>query len=146
MATNDTQKQADHFTGTYLYAVGRRKTAVAQVRLYPAAENADVAHMVNGKALDEYFAHERLRKEIFAPLEAAGKVKDYVISVIVRGGGVTGQVEATRHGIARALVVGDAAMRPILKAAGYLRRDPRQVERKKPGLRKARRATQWRKR
>ncbi len=140
------EKQADRFTGTYHYAVGRRKTAVAQVRLYPASENTDGQHIVNGKPLNEYFTHERLQKVALAPLEETGTGSAFVVSVIVRGSGVTGQVEAVRHGIARALVVSDDALRATLKAAGYLRRDPRQVERKKPGLKKARRATQWRKR
>ena len=141
-----TVKQADMFTGTYTYAVGRRKSSVAQVRLYDAAANADAQHTVNTKAMTDVFPQERLQKKFLAPLVAAGMTDKFVVSVVIRGGGVTGQVEAARHGIARALVAFDEGLRPILKAERLLRRDPRSVERKKPGLKKARRATQWRKR
>ena len=140
------RKQADLFTGEYFYGVGRRKSSVAQVRLYKAAENADAAHIVNTKKMEEFFPGERLQKKFFAPLVVTGQEKNFVVSVVVRGGGVTGQVEAARHGIARALVAFDESLRAILKSERLLRRDPRRVERKKPGLKKARRATQWRKR
>ncbi len=145
-AAKQPQKQADLFSGTYIYSVGRRKSSVAQVRLYPAAKNAKAVHTVNTKVMEDFFAQERLQKKFLAPLVVAGMEKEFVVSVVVRGGGVTGQVEAARHGIARALVAFDEGLRPVLKAARYLRRDPRSVERKKPGLKKARRATQWRKR
>lgn len=139
-------KQADLFKGEYVYGVGRRKSSVAQVRLYKAAQNADAQHTVNGKKADEFFAQERLMAKFMAPLTVTGLEKEFIVSVVVRGGGVTGQVEAARHGIARALVAFDEGLRPVLKTERLLRRDPRSVERKKPGLKKARRATQWRKR
>ncbi len=139
-------KQADLFSGTYFYGVGRRKSSVAQVRLYEIAKNADAKHMVNTKTMEDFFGQDRLQKKFLSPLVATGTLDKFVVSVVVRGGGTTGQVEAVRHGIARALVVFDEGLRPVLKAERFLRRDPRSVERKKPGLKKARRATQWRKR
>lgn len=142
----DAVAQKDLFTGTYTYAVGRRKTSVAQVRLYAVADNASRGHTVNGKKIEDFFGREEVRKGILAPLVTAGADQGIVVSAVVRGGGITGQADAIRHGIARALVASDEGHRPLLKAAGFLRRDPRAVERKKPGLKKARRATQWRKR
>lgn len=146
--TTDTkvQPQAVAFSGEYIYAVGRRKDATAQVRLYKCTANADGESIVNGKILTEYFSTERAQNICLAPLNVSNMGDTFLVSVIVRGGGTTGQVEAVRHGIARALVAHDEALRLVLKAEGFLRRDPRSVERKKPGLKKARRATQWRKR
>ncbi len=146
----DTQKQAvkqaDLFIGEYAYGVGRRKSSVAQVRLYKREENANAQHIVNTKTVNEFFPQPRQQKKFFAPLVVTGMEDAFVVSVVVRGGGATGQVEAARHGIARALVAFDENLRQVLKAERLLRRDPRSVERKKPGLKKARRATQWRKR
>jgi len=119
----------------YFYGTGRRKTAVARVRLYPG--NGKIT--VNGK-------DSKLQDETVSPLKLVGKLGSYDISITVTGGGTTGQNEAMRHGIARALNVSNSEYRPTLKKAGYLTRDSREVERKKPGLKKARRAPQWSKR
>lgn len=130
-------------TGEYLYGVGRRKTASAQVRLYKAGK--DIAHLVNKKPYDVYFPAS-VRDVIAAPLVATGLADDYVVSATVRGGGTSAQAEAVRLGVARALLKKDESFRAALRAEGYLTRDARAVERKKPGLKKARRAPQWSKR
>jgi len=122
--------------------VGRRKTAAARVRLTPGKGEI----IINGKKLKEYFNLQLWQQKVVSPLAAIGKDKDYDVSVKVAGGGITGQVEAVRHGIARALVKWNIDFRPVLKASGFLTRDPRAKERKKAGLFKARRAHQWRKR
>ena len=129
----------------YHYAVGRRKTAVALVRLYPANDEK-IEHTVNGKTIDLYFGTEEQRLSLMAPLKETGLTEKFRLSLIVRGGGKSGQADAAKLGIARALLKFDLALRPTIKAAGYLTRDPRAVERKKPGLKKARRAPQWAKR
>ena len=126
----------------YFYGTGRRKKSVARVRLYPGTG----VMTVNGKSLDEYFGLETLKLIIAQPFgvtETEGKF-DIVVSVV--GGGLSGQAGAIRHGIARALVAADAENRPALKKAGYLTRDPRMKERKKYGLKGARRAPQFSKR
>lgn len=128
----------------YTYAVGRRKTAVAQVRLYPSA--AAEEGVVNERPLKEYFATPALQSAALAPLTATGLTEAFRVSVLVRGGGLNGQADAVKLGVARALIEHDAALRSALKAAGFLTRDARAVERKKPGLKKARRAPQWAKR
>ena len=128
---------------TYLYAVGRRKKSIARVRLY---KNGEGKITVNDKAYDTYFPTLELKQLILQPLEAVGKVKDFNFSIRVAGGGNHGQAEAARHGIARALLVFDKDLRATLKPLGYLRRDPRRKERKKPGLKRARRGPQWAKR
>ena len=124
-------------------ATGRRKSSVARVRLLQG--KGDIT--VNGKPLDDYFGMELLKQEVrrpFAVTETEGK---YDVIARVAGGGTTGQAGALRHGIARALCLVDAeAYRPILKGEGYLTRDPRMKERKKYGLKKARRASQFSKR
>ncbi len=127
----------------YIPAVGRRKTAVARVRITPADKTTVT---VNGKPVDEYFkTQERVQvtNEPFIAAEAAGT---YTIEVRVSGGGVSAQAGAVRHGIARALIKASIELRPALKQAGLLTRDARVVERKKPGLKKARKAPQWSKR
>lgn len=129
----------------YLYAVGRRKTAVAQVFLY-AENKSKEDSVVNKKSIKEYFPLSTLQNTLYAPLKAVGLDEKARVSVLVRGGGKHGQAEASRLGIARALVKLDEGFRKTLKGLGYLTRDPREVERKKPGLKKARRAPQWRKR
>lgn len=128
----------------YVYAVGRRKTAVAQVRLYKTtkAEGA----IVNDKPIREYFGTPALEVTALSALKSAGLEDSFRVTVLVRGGGLHGQADAVKLGIARALIESDAALRPTLKALGYLTRDARAVERKKPGLKKARRAPQWSKR
>lgn len=128
----------------YLYAVGRRKTAVAQVRLYPV-DKAEGA-IVNKKAILEYFGTPALVAQALLPLKTAGLEEAFTITVVVRGGGLHGQADAIKLGIARSLVKHDILLRAALKARGFLTRDARAVERKKPGLKKARRAPQWSKR
>ena len=126
----------------YFYGTGRRKKSVARVRLYPGTG----AITVNGKSVDEYFGLETLKLIIAQPFgvsETEGKF-DVVANVV--GGGISGQAGAIRHGIARALLVADEANRGVLKAAGFLTRDPRMKERKKYGLKAARRAPQFSKR
>ena len=123
-------------------AVGRRKTASARVRLAPGKGEI----VVNGKPMREYFTVDIWQGKVLAPLEAVGKEKDYDISVKVNGGGPSGQTEAVRHGIARALVAWNEEFRPVLRALGYLTRDARARERKKYGKFRARRGHQWRKR
>ncbi len=126
----------------YVEAVGRRKTAVARVRL--AKGKGEI--MVNDRKLEEYFPLSRLRLVLEAPLERL-KLKDKVgISAKVMGGGLIAQAEALRHGISRAIVKQTPEMKLQLRAFGFLTRDPRMVERKKYGLKKARRAPQWAKR
>ncbi len=126
----------------YIEAVGRRKTATARVRLYPAQKTT---YVVNDKKVDEYFPTEQLQKTVRDALTLV-KGSAFKVSAKVMGGGVPSQAEAIRLGIARALVKDDQTNRKELKAAGYLKRDPRMKERKKFGLRSARRAPQWSKR
>lgn len=127
----------------YIEAVGRRKRAVARVRMTPASKNEVT---VNGKKLEEAFTVSDLQKDVLSPLRAPGVVETYAISAKVSGGGIASQAEAIRLGIARILVETDANLRSVLKKEGYLKRDPRKKERKKFGLRKARKAPQWSKR
>ena len=124
------------------YGTGRRKTSVARVYWMPG--KGDVK--VNKRSMDDYFGMETLKVIIRQPLVATGNADKFDVLVNVRGGGFTGQAGAIRHGIARALNEADADFRPILKKAGYLTRDSRMKERKKYGLKKARRAPQFSKR
>lgn len=128
---------------TYIESIGRRKTATARVRLTPAAK----AHYeINGKDLTAYFPTAELQKittDAFTTLESKAH---YSISVKVSGGGIHSQAEAVRHGIARSLVKEDEAQKTTLKKAGFLKRDPRSKERRKFGLKKARKSPQWSKR
>jgi len=128
---------------SYLYAVGRRKKAIARTRL---SKKGDGKIIINEKEFDKYFPTFELRQIVKQPLEAIGKLKEFNFSIKVVGGGPKGQAEAVRHGIARALIVFDKDLRKVLKSHGYLKRDPRRKERKKPGLKRARRAPQWAKR
>jgi len=128
----------------YVYAVGRRKTAIAQVRLYPSAK-AEIA-VVNKKPIREYFGTPALEAQALLPLKTSGLEAAFRVSVLVRGGGLHGQADAIKLGIARCLIKHDPLLRATLKALGLLTRDSRAVERKKPGLKKARRAPQWAKR
>jgi len=121
---------------------GRRKTAVARVRLSPGTGKITV----NGRAFDNYFPTETLRGQVVQPLAVTGTADKFDAHVNVRGGGPTGQVGAVRHGIARALLTLDANLRPILKAEGFLTRDPRMKERKKYGQPGARKRFQFSKR
>ncbi len=131
----------------YVYAVGRRKTAVAQVRLYPVKKGTEATLIANGgKTIFEYFGTEGLVGNVIAPLETVGLEADWSVSILVRGGGKHGQSDAAKLGVARALLKHDPLLRTALKVEGYLTRDARSVERKKPGLKKARKSPQWSKR
>jgi len=127
----------------YLYGTGRRKSSVARVHLFPDGTGAVT---VNGRDIDEYFSLETLKYIVRQPLSATGMAGKVDINATVKGGGVTGQAGAIRHGIARALLLVDENFRPALKAAGFLTRDSRMKERKKYGLKAARRAPQFSKR
>lgn len=126
----------------YFEAVGRRKTAIARVRIF----TKDLALIVNGRDMKEYFPTMELQKIVEDPMKRMRTDGRFGLSVKVKGGGVHAQAEAVRMGIARALTVFNPEFRKRLKKAGFLRRDPRAVERKKFGLKKARRAPQWQKR
>ena len=121
---------------------GRRKTSVARVRLLPGSGSI----VINRKALDEYFGLETLKLIVRQPLVLTNTLGSYDVIATVHGGGTSGQAGAIRHGISRALLRLDIELRPTLKKAGLLTRDPRMVERKKYGLKKARRAPQFSKR
>jgi small subunit ribosomal protein S9 len=124
------------------YGTGRRKTAVARVFLKPG--KGDIT--VNGKPVDEFFSRETGRMVVRQPLALVERLQDFDISVNVDGGGESGQAGAVRHGITRALIDYDATLKPVLKKAGLVTRDAREVERKKVGLHKARRRKQFSKR
>lgn len=130
----------------YFYAVGRRKTSVAQVRVYPSNKAGEAEVVVNDRKLKDYFPVASMQAVLTGPLKMAGADRNFKVTVVVRGGGITGQMEAIRLGISRALVLFDETLKKSLKDAGLLTRDARKVERKKPGLKKARRAPQWAKR
>ena len=127
----------------YLYGTGRRKSSVARVQVYPGGTGAIT---INGRDIDDYFGLETLKMVVRQPLVTTDLVGKVDISATVTGGGVTGQAGALRHGIARALLLASEDNRPILKKAGFLTRDPRMKERKKYGLKAARRAPQFSKR
>ncbi len=129
-------------TKGYFYGTGRRKSSVARVRLLPGTGNI----IVNDKSIDEYFGLETLKLIVRQPLALTGTEGKFDVIAKVLGGGVSGQAGAVRHGIARALLEADESLRPELKKAGLLTRDPRMKERKKPGLKGARRAPQFSKR
>ena len=126
----------------YFYGTGRRKSSVARVRVYPGAGSV----IINGKDIDAYFGLETLKLIINQPFAATGTEGKFDVVANVAGGGLSGQAGAIRHGIARALLLADETFRAPLKKAGYLTRDPRMKERKKYGLKAARRAPQFSKR
>ena len=126
----------------YVEAVGRRKTASARVRLYPGSGEI----IVNDLPVDEYFGRSLDQMALRAPWVLTGTETSFNISVHVAGGGDSGQAMAVRHGLTRALMVTDPNLRRTLKAAGFVTRDPRAKERKKPGLKRARKAPQYTKR
>ena len=128
--------------GTSFYGTGRRKKSIARVRLVPGTG----VITINKRDIDDYFGLETLKLIVRQPLEAINADGKFDVIANVTGGGVTGQAGAIRHGIARALLEADAENRPALKKAGYLTRDPRMKERKKYGLKAARRAPQFSKR
>lgn len=126
---------------TYIGAVGRRKTSVARVRITPASKTS---MQINSRDLANYFPTEELRSVVE---EALKKTESkFTVTVVVKGGGIHSQAEAVRHGIARALVMHDESFKSPLKSTGMLKRDPRAKERRKFGLKKARKAPQWSKR
>ncbi len=127
---------------TEFYGTGRRKKSVARVRLFPGTGNVTI----NGRDIDEYFGLETLKTIVRQPLDITGQLGKMDVVCKVAGGGVTGQAGAIRHGIARALLIVDENNRAVLKKAGFLTRDPRMKERKKYGLKAARRAPQFSKR
>ena len=127
----------------YIETVGRRKTAIARVRMY---ESAKTSFTINDKALADYFPTEQLQvtaKDAFTKVKVPGKFK---VLAHIQGGGISAQAEALRHGIARGLIVYDAMLRKEIKPLGFLKRDPRAKERRKFGLKKARKSPQWSKR
>ena len=126
----------------YFYGTGRRKTAVAQVRVLPGS----VAIIINGTPYEELFPRLEHRRIIMQPLLVTENTSKYNVVVKVNGGGISGQSGAISHGIARALVRADERLKPLLRQYGLLTRDPRAKERKKPGLKRARKAPQYTKR
>lgn len=137
-------KKSPSLEGKYQEGVGRRKTAVARVRI--AEQEKGGLFVVNGKPVAEYFQDVECQRTAQEILEKVTLAKPLGISVYVQGGGIQAQAEAVRHGLARALVELDLTLRPQLRALKVLTRDPRMRERKKFGLKRARRARQWRKR
>ena len=126
----------------YFYGTGRRKKSIARVRIYPGSGSITI----NGRDIDQYFGLETLKLIVNQPFGVTGTQGKFDIVATVVGGGITGQAGAIRHGIARALIVAEPELRAELKKAGFLTRDPRMKERKKYGLKKARRAPQFSKR
>lgn len=126
----------------YFYGTGRRKSSVARVRVYAGSGNITI----NGRNLDDYFGLETLKLIVKQPLILTENADKFDVVCTVAGGGVTGQAGAIRHGLSRALLQVNAELRPVLKKAGFLTRDPRMKERKKYGLKAARRAPQFSKR
>jgi small subunit ribosomal protein S9 len=135
---------AETIKGEYYYGMGRRKTAVARVRLYP---NGDGSITINGKSNRLYFGQrDAVTSTMTAPLHLLDLDNEYTLIARVVGGGITGQAGAIRHAVARALVRVNPEWKPTLRKAGFLTRDPRMKERKKPGLKRARKAPQYTKR
>ena len=126
----------------YFYGTGRRKKSVARVRIYPGSGSITI----NNRDIDDYFGLDTLKLIINQPFGVTETTGKFDVVTTVRGGGISGQAGAIRHGIARALVLADEANKPLLKKAGLLTRDPRMKERKKYGLKAARRASQFSKR
>ncbi len=127
----------------YYQGTGRRKTSTARVRIYPEGDGTII---INDKPLRDYFARERDAQHLTEPLKVTGMEEHFNVMVKVQGGGVAGQAGAVRHGISRALLEYDPNLRPTLRKGGFLTRDPRAKERKKPGLKRARKAPQYTKR
>jgi len=127
----------------YVAAIGRRKTSTARVRITPAEKTSIV---INDKPVEKYFPTKELVKIAHESLRTPRDAKDYTVTVVVKGGGVHSQAEAIRHGIARAMVSADSEVKDQIKKAGFLKRDARAKERRKFGLKKARKSSQWSKR
>ncbi len=130
------------YESNYFYGTGRRKSSVARVRVYPGTGKITI----NDRDIDDYFGLDTLKLIVRQPLALTESAEKFDIICRVAGGGVTGQAGAIRHGISRALLQADESFRPVLKKAGFLTRDPRMKERKKYGLKGARRAPQFSKR
>ncbi len=130
-------------TKTYFYGTGRRKTSIARVQIFPGGAGQVI---VNGKPMEDIFSRMTHQMQILEPLRLTNLVTKYNTMVKVIGGGASGQAGAIRHGIARALVEADETLRPVLRRGGLLTRDPRMKERKKYGLKRARKAPQYTKR
>ncbi len=137
------ESPADKITGKYHYAIGRRKSAIATVRLHPKGSGKI---FINGMEFETYFPIDSQRLAITAPLTVSSNDGKFDITIHVKGGGKAGQADAIRLGIARALLLWQSELRPIIKSHGFLTRDSRVKERKKPGLKRARRAPQFSKR
>ncbi|MFH1582562.1 MAG: 30S ribosomal protein S9 [bacterium] len=127
----------------YIEEIGRRKTATARVRISPTGGKEN---LINGKPFEKYFPTKELQGTVLSPFNKLDCLGKFGFTIIVKGGGVVSQAEAVRHGIAKALIIHDPENRKSLKGTGYLTRDPRMRERKKFGLKRARRAPQWSKR
>jgi len=138
-----TEKKTTTKEKEYFRAIGRRKTSTAVVKLIKATKSS---YSINGKDLIEYFKTADLKKIVTSAFETASPAEKFEVIVTTKGGGIHSQAEAIRHGISRALVLYDVELRGILKKAKMLKRDPRKVERKKFGLKKARKSPQWSKR
>lgn len=136
-------KKAKAVAHRYIEAVGRRKTATARVRITEASKSSI---SVNGKEIETYFPTATLQSIVNEAIERSKVAGKFMVTVLVRGGGVSAQAGALRHGLSRALVEYDAELRGRLKKLGFLKRDPRAKERRKFGLKKARKAPQWSKR
>lgn len=130
-------------TQKYIETVGRRKTSIARARITPSAKSS---YSVNDKSVEDYFKVAEQRAIVMDAVAEAKIDQKFAITIMVKGGGVNSQAEAIRHAIARALITFDQTLRKDLKKAGYLKRDPRAKERRKFGLKKARKAPQWSKR
>jgi small subunit ribosomal protein S9 len=130
-------------THKYFEAVGRRKTAIARVRLFPGTK---AGYEINGKTLETYFPVSDMQKTVTDAISESKPAEKFHITAIITGGGTSAQSEALRHGISRALLEYDIELRAKLKKAGFLKRDPRAKERRKFGLKKARKSPQWSKR
>lgn len=128
---------------TYIEAIGRRKTSSARVRI---TESAKMSIVVNDKPVDEYFPTTELVRIARVALQTPDHAKEYAVTVVVKGGGIHSQAEAIRHGIARALSTTDDTLKTQVKKLGFLKRDSRSKERRKFGLKKARKSSQWSKR
>ena len=139
----ETNTKTTKSTEKYFEGVGRRKTASARVRITPATK---ASFLINEKTLEDYFQTDERQMIVKDAQKNAGIEQKFMISVHVEGGGIHAQAEAVRHGISRCLVIYDENLRGVLKKAGMLKRDSREVERKKPGLKKARKAPTWSKR
>lgn len=142
MAKKEAQQEIK-VDGKYFYAVGRRKQATATVRLY---EKGTGKIYVNNLPVENYFPRFELQQIVKNPLTSVGHLENHDVTIHVEGGGKKGQADSIKLGIARALTVMEPELRETLKKEGYLSRDPRKKERKKPGLKRARRAPQWSKR